>query len=211
MKTIVAFFASGTSAWVIGTQQTETHPKLTWQRCTGKGGTSCSNVNGEIVIDANWRWYIRADDSYKNALTTLRLHDKTANSYTNCFDGNTWNKSLCPSNTACTANCAIEGSDYSGTYGITTSGNQLNLKFVTKGQYSTNIGSRTYLMQDTNNYQMFNLIGNEFSFDVDLSQLPCGLNGALYFVSMPQKGQGTPGAKYGTGESHGFFKTSRVS
>lgn len=46
---------------------------------------------------------------------------------------------------------------------------------------------------------MFNLIGNEFTFDVDLSQLPCGLNGALYFVSMPAKGQGTPGAKYGTG------------
>jgi cellulose 1,4-beta-cellobiosidase len=48
---------------------------------------------------------------------------------------------------------------------------------------------------------MFKLIGNEFTFDVDLSQLPCGLNEALYFVSMPQKGQGTPGAKYGTGES----------
>jgi hypothetical protein len=48
---------------------------------------------------------------------------------------------------------------------------------------------------------MFNLIGNEFTFDVDLSQLPCGLNGALYFVSMPQKGQGTPGAKYGTGKT----------
>ena len=48
---------------------------------------------------------------------------------------------------------------------------------------------------------MFKLIGNEFTFDVDLSQLPCGLNGALYFVSMPQKGHGTPGAKYGTGGS----------
>jgi cellulose 1,4-beta-cellobiosidase len=47
---------------------------------------------------------------------------------------------------------------------------------------------------------MFNLIGNEFTFDVDNSQLPCGLNGALYFVSMPQKGHGTPGAKYGTGK-----------
>ena len=48
---------------------------------------------------------------------------------------------------------------------------------------------------------MFNLIGNEFTFDVDNSQLPCGLNGALYFVSMPQKGHGAPGAKYGTGKS----------
>ena len=52
---------------------------------------------------------------------------------------------------------------------------------------------------------MFNLIGNEFTFDVDLSQLPCGLNGALYFVSMPAKGQGTPGAKYGTGRLVSFL------
>jgi cellulose 1,4-beta-cellobiosidase len=52
---VLAFCASNALAWVIGTQQTETHPKMTWQRCTGKGGSSCSNVNGEIVIDANWR------------------------------------------------------------------------------------------------------------------------------------------------------------
>ncbi|EAT81542.2 hypothetical protein SNOG_11043 [Parastagonospora nodorum SN15] len=155
---------------------------MTWQRCTGTGGSSCTNVNGEIVIDANWRW----------------IH--ATGGYTNCFDGNEWNKTACPSNAACTKNCAIEGSDYRGTYGITTSGNSLTLKFITKGQYSTNVGSRTYLMKDTNNYEMFNLIGNEFTFDVDLSQLPCGLNGALYFVSMPEKGQGTPGAKYGTGK-----------
>jgi cellulose 1,4-beta-cellobiosidase len=179
---ILALCTSGASAWVIGKEQTETHPKMTWQRCTGKGGSSCSNVNGEIVIDANWRW----------------LH--ATGGYTNCFDGNEWNATACPDNAACTKNCAIEGSDYRGTYGISTSGNSLTLKFITKGQYSTNIGSRTYLMKDASNYEMFNLVGNEFTFDVDLSQLPCGLNGALYFVSMPQKGQGTPGAKYGTGK-----------
>ncbi|KAL1799481.1 hypothetical protein ACET3X_003518 [Alternaria dauci] len=178
---ILAFCANRASGWVIGKEQTETHPKMTWQRCTGKGGSSCTNVNGEIVIDANWRW----------------LH--SVGGYTNCFDGNEWNTTACPDNAACTKNCAIEGSDYRGTYGITTSGNSLTLKFITKGQYSTNIGARTYLMKDANNYEMFNLIGNEFTFDVDLSQLPCGLNGALYFVSMPQKGHGTPGAKYGTG------------
>ncbi|KAF1847872.1 glycoside hydrolase family 7 protein [Cucurbitaria berberidis CBS 394.84] len=178
---ILAFCASSASAWVIGKEQTETHPKMTWQRCTGKGGNSCTNVNGEIVIDANWRW----------------LH--VTSGYTNCFDGNEWNKTACPNNDACAKNCAIEGSDYRGSYGITTSGNSLTLKFVTKAQSSTNIGSRTYLMKDANSYEMFKLIGNEFTFDVDLSQLPCGLNGALYFVSMPEKGHGTPGAKYGTG------------
>lgn len=95
----------------------------------------------------------------------------------------------------------MEGAEYASTYGVTSSGDSLTLKYVTKGSYSTNIGSRTYLMKDTNNYEMFKLVGNEFTFDVDLSTLDCGLNGALYFVSMPQKGQGTPGAKYGTGIS----------
>lgn len=52
---------------------------------------------------------------------------------------------------------------------------------------------------------MFNLLGNEFTFDVDVSNLGCGLNGALYFVSMDQDGGlakysgNRAGAKYGTG------------
>jgi len=81
----------------------------------------------------------------------------------------------------------------------------LTLKFVTKGSYSTNIGSRTYLMASDTKYQMFNLIGKEFSFDVDVSKLPCGLNGALYFVEMEEDGGmsknsgNKAGAKYGTG------------
>ena len=45
----------------------------------------------------------------------------------------------------------------------------------------------------------------EFTFDVDVSNLPCGLNGALYFVSMDKDGgmakysTNKAGAKYGTG------------
>lgn len=41
-------------AQLVGTQQTETHPGMTWQTCTAKG--SCTTKNGKIVIDANWRW-----------------------------------------------------------------------------------------------------------------------------------------------------------
>lgn len=33
---------------------------------------------------------------------------------------------------------------------------------------------------------MFKLLNQEFTFDVDVSQLPCGVNGALYFVEMDQ-------------------------
>jgi cellulose 1,4-beta-cellobiosidase len=36
---------------------------------------------------------------------------------------------------------------------------------------ATNIGSRLYLMASDTKYQMFTLLGNEFTFDVDLSKL----------------------------------------
>jgi len=51
----------------------------------------------------------------------------------------------------------------------------------------------------------FELLGNEFTFDVDVSNIGCGLNGALYFVSMDLDGGlakfsgNKAGAKYGTG------------
>ena len=54
-------------------------------------------------------------------------------------------------------------------------------------------------------YQEFQLLNNEFAFDVDVSQLPCGLNGALYFSEMASDGGASQfptnkaGAKYGTG------------
>ena len=35
---------------------------------------------------------------------------------------------------------------------------------------------------------MIIIITREFTFDVDVSQLPCGLNGALYFVEMDEDG-----------------------
>jgi len=31
---------------------------------------------------------------------------------------------------------------------------------------------------------MFTLLNREFAFDVDVSTMPCGLNGGLYFVQM---------------------------
>ena len=35
---------------------------------------------------------------------------------------------------------------------------------------------------------VFTLLGKEFTFDVDVSNIGCGLNGALYFVSMDADG-----------------------
>ena len=166
-----------------GTQTAETHPKISVSECTAGG--SCTTQSSAVTLDANWRW----------------LH--TTSGYTNCYTGNTWDASLCPDPTTCAANCALDGADYSGTYGITTSGNALTLKFVT----GSNVGSRVYLMEpgSDSKYQLFKLKNQEFTFDVDMSGLPCGLNGAVYLVEMDADGgsgkfaNNKAGAKYGTG------------
>ncbi|KDQ16044.1 carbohydrate-binding module family 1 protein [Botryobasidium botryosum FD-172 SS1] len=168
----------------VGTQLAETHPKLNWSKCTKSGG--CTTVAGSVTLDANWRW----------------LH--TTSGYTNCYTGNAFDKTLCPDGATCAKNCALDGADYSGTYGITTNGASLSLKFVTTGA-NKNVGSRTYLMESDTKYQMFKLLNQEFTFDVDVSTLPCGLNGALYFSEMAADGgmskepNNKAGAKYGTG------------
>lgn len=165
----------------VGTAQPEVHPPLSVQVCTAPG--RCTTQQKSITLDSNWRW----------------VHNKDG--YNNCYTGNSWDSSLCPNPTTCVQNCALDGANYASTYGITTSGNSLNLKFVT----GANVGSRVYLMQDDNNYEMLKLKNKEFTFDVDMSTLPCGLNGALYFVSMDQDGgksrfpSNKAGAKYGTG------------
>ena len=174
----------GCSAQNVGTNQAENHPPLTTYTCTSGG---CQPRQSGVVLDSNWRW------------------THTIDGYTNCYTGNKWDTGICPDPVTCANKCAIDGAAYQQTYGITTSGNTLQIGFVTHGQYGDNIGSRTYLMQDDNNYQMFQLLNKEFSFDVDVSNLPCGLNGALYFVEMAQDGGKSAypgnkaGAKYGTG------------
>ena len=65
----------------------------------------------------------------------------------------------------------------------------MSLQFVKQGQYSKNIGSRLYLVDESgDSYYMFKLKNKEFTFTVDVSELPCGLNGALYFVEMEADG-----------------------
>jgi cellulose 1,4-beta-cellobiosidase len=180
----LALLAVSSYAQQVGTNKAEQHPSLSWSKCTKSGG--CVSQAASITIDANWRW----------------LH--TTSGSTNCYTGNKWDTSICPDNDTCAKACALDGADYSGTYGITTSGNALTLKFVTNGGQK-NIGSRVYLMASDSQYQLFKTLNQEFAFDVDVSQLPCGLNGALYFSEMDADGgvakfpNNKAGAKYGTG------------
>jgi len=99
----------------------------------------------------------------------------------------------------------VEGADkeYEAKYGVHTEGTTLQLGFVTEGEYSTNVGSRTFLMEDDYAYKLFQLKNKEFTYTVDDSNLDCGLNGALYFVQMDADGgkakYGNAGAQLGLG------------
>ncbi|EME48496.1 glycoside hydrolase family 7 protein [Dothistroma septosporum NZE10] len=176
-----SLFSAGIRAQQAGTNTAETHPTLPISSCTA---AECLNLGTSITLDANWRWTHTVDGS------------------TNCYTGNEWDASICSSPSVCAASCALDGANYESTYGISTAEDSITLTFVT----GANVGSRNYLLDKSGEkYQMFDLRNKEFTFDVDVSKLPCGLNGALYFVEMPADGglstqeNNKAGAKYGTG------------
>jgi cellulose 1,4-beta-cellobiosidase len=174
-----------TAAQQVGTYQNETHPKLQWSSCTADGG--CQPVVGEVTIDANFRWLHKVD-------TPL-----------DCYSWNEWDDRQCSTVENCTNTCALEGASYSYVYGVKVANNSLSQKFINKFDFSTNVGSRLFLLESKNKYQMFTLKNNELAFDVDLSTVECGINAALYFVPMDADGgqaryaTNKAGAEYGTG------------
>lgn len=95
----------------------------------------------------------------------------------------------------------MEGvSDYS-TVGVSTSGSELLLKMLVNGETKS---PRVYLLDETKEkYEMTHLTGHEFTFDVDVAKLPCGMNGALYLSEMEADGGKSAlnpgGAYWGTG------------
>ena len=42
-----------------------------------------------------------------------------------------WDTTLCPDGETCATACALDGADYKSTYGISSSGDELSLQFVT--------------------------------------------------------------------------------
>nr|ADG63073.1 cellulase [Pyrocystis lunula] len=166
-----------------GSLTPEAHPPLWSLDCTARG---CWWERGSVVLDANWRW--------------LQKDGK------NCYKDGDWDPAVCSDPIQCAKNCAAEGADYAATYGISVNRWQdaLTLKFVTQGEYGSNVGSRVYFMDSDETYKIFKLKNREFSLDVDVSKLPCGVNGAVYFVEMDKRGHwngrsNTAGATYGTG------------
>ncbi|KDN67726.1 putative exoglucanase 1 [Colletotrichum sublineola] len=171
----------------------QVHPSLSWKRCGNDtaGAATCETVNGKVVVDAGWRWVHRAD------------------SFFNCYTGNSWDREFCSTNDACTAGCVVEGTDAAGlreTFGVVVDGGRLSQRVATPHASGTTLNSRVFLLEEgAERYQTFTLMGNELAFDVDVSSVGCSINSALYFVAMdPDGGRGRyptnqAGARYGTG------------
>ncbi|KAK0391433.1 hypothetical protein NLU13_0934 [Sarocladium strictum] len=162
----------------------EVHPSLTTWKCTKEGG--CKAQDTKIVIDS----------------LSHPVYQKDAPQY-NCGDwGNAPNSTACPDAETCQANCVMEGIPDLSKFGVVTTGDELFLDMLRDD--GSVLSPRVYLLsEDEQTYEMLELTGNELSFDVDVSKLPCGMNGALYLSEMiPDGGKSDlnkAGAYYGTG------------
>ena len=182
MPTLVRYAIAASLAATVAGQQVgnaqEYHIPMPVQSCRKHGG--CHVEQAEIVMDMQWRW----------------MHNKGG--YKNCLPGEFWDTAFCPDPATCSRNCAMEGVDqnaYTQNYGAHQVQNGIKLDWPN--------GPRVYMLDSPDRYKMFRLKNKEFTFDVDLSTLPCGLNAALYFVEMDEfgdrSGNNPGGAKYGTG------------
>jgi len=181
-EALVASSLVGAVSQQIGAVKKNHQLSLPIEKCNAGG---CKQEDTAVTLDANWRWVHEVDG------------------YTNCFEEGQWSNPACSeSGAACASACAIEGitkEDWSETYGISERPGGVRVKFSKDG----NVGSRFYLLDPNEDYKQFKLLNREITFDVDVSTLPCGMNGAVYFSAMaPDGGKGSSnpaGAAYGTG------------
>lgn len=181
---LTCLFFAVSHAQQIGTAVPEVHPKLPIQKCTTAGG--CVTRRTVLVTDALSR-NIHAKDDPSVSCNTKPL-----------------NATLCPTAEACAQNCVLEGVDYTER-GVLTQGTALTLRmYIFNGTKYAKASPRLYLLaEDKQNYEMLRLTNQELTYDVDVSQLGCGMNSALYLSEMEESGARSAlnpaGASYGTG------------
>ncbi|KAI1376442.1 glycoside hydrolase family 7 protein [Hypoxylon crocopeplum] len=168
-----------------GVGNAEVHPQLMTEKCTIKGG--CVKQNTSVVLDASFHG--------------LRETNGTGS----CGGyGGALSKELCPDHEACARNCVFDGADYEGS-GVSANGSSLTLNmYMQRDGNMTSVSPRVYLLDAAeDNYEVLFLKNQEISFDVDVSKLVCGMNGAMYLAEMNKTGARSAlnpaGAKYGTG------------
>jgi cellulase len=173
------------AAQQIGTAIPEVHPKLTTFTCTTSGG--CVEKKSALVTDALSR-PLHAMGNMDVSCATMP------------FDA-----TLCPDAETCAKNCVLEGVEY-GSIGVLASGSALTLRqYINNGTGFAKVSPRLYLLaEDEQNYEMLRLVNQELTYDVDMSEMVCGMNGALYLSEMEASGSRTElnpaGATYGTGK-----------
>ncbi|KAK3693144.1 concanavalin A-like lectin/glucanase domain-containing protein [Podospora appendiculata] len=168
----------------IGTAIPEVHPKMATQLCTTSGG--CVTRQTSLVTDALSRPFHAADNMAVPCATTPL------------------NATLCPDAATCAQNCVLEGVEY-GSIGVLTAGSAVTLRqYLFDGSEFKSVSPRLYLLAENDkNYEPLKLLNQELTFDVDVSKLGCGMNGALYLSEMDVSGARSDlnpaGAQYGTG------------
>jgi cellulase len=163
----------------------EVHPKLTTYRCTKADG--CVSQDTSIVLDSLSR----------------PLYQVNAPEYDCGTVGPGVNTTACPDAETCFENCVMEGIQDYTPFGVVAEGDAVTLDMLRDSDLEA-LFPRIYLLsEDDETYEMLQLVGQEFTFDVDVSKLPCGMNGALYLSEMEAEGGKSElnpgGAAYGTG------------
>ncbi|KAI9905648.1 hypothetical protein PsorP6_013487 [Peronosclerospora sorghi] len=148
----------------------EVHPLMRSQVCKKDPTTrvvQCVTEASSLVLEADQR--------------PLTAVGTTAS----CYSNGQWNASVCSTSKACAEKCALEGVDYAKDHGVTATGDAVTLEL----SHVQGMSPRLYLLDASGTkYKQFQLLNQEFTFDVDVSGLPCGTNGALYFVKMDADG-----------------------
>ncbi|KAI0169589.1 glycoside hydrolase family 7 protein [Hypoxylon sp. FL1284] len=170
-----------------GVGNPETHPKLATEKCTVAGG--CVRQDTSVVLDASFH----------------ALREANGTALCGGYGGAALNKELCPDQEACARNCVFDGADYEGS-GVMTDDDSITLHMYMRGEdgEARPVSPRVYLLDaEGGDYEVLYLKHGEISFDVDVSGLGCGMNGALYLAEMNSTGArgalNPAGARYGTG------------
>lgn len=180
----LSLFLGVVGAQSVAVSSPEVHPKLQTYKCTKRGG--CVAQTSSLVLDSG------THPTYQVADPSLGCGSW----------GSAPNITVCPDATACAENCVMEGISNYTSYGITTSNSDLYMSMLSPT--GAELSPRVYLLdEEGKDYEMLQLTGGELAFDVDVSKLPCGMNGALYLSEMDQAGGRNTlnpgGASYGTG------------